>query len=85
MDNRPKPLVLIILDGWGVAPDGEGNALTRAKTPNLNKYIHMYPTMTVMASGQEVGLSWGEMGNSEVGHLNIRFLIMLLSCVPVNM
>lgn len=71
MDNRPKPLVLIILDGWGVAPDGEGNALTRAKTPNLNKYIHMYPTMTVMASGQEVGLSWGEMGNSEVGHLNI--------------
>lgn len=70
-DHQSTPLVLIICDGWGVAPDSEGNGLTRAKTPNLNKYIHTYPTMTVAAAGTEVGLSWGEMGNSEVGHLNI--------------
>jgi len=69
--TRPKPLVLIICDGWGVAPDSEGNALTRAATPNLDRYMHTYPSMTVISSGNEVGLSWGEMGNSEVGHLNI--------------
>lgn len=66
-----RPTVLIINDGWGVAPDSEGNAITRAKTPNFSKWIKTYPTMTIKASGVEVGLSWGEMGNSEVGHLNI--------------
>ncbi len=66
-----KPVVLIINDGWGVAPDSEGNAITRAKTPNFLDWIHRYPAMTIKASGIEVGLSWGEMGNSEVGHLNI--------------
>ncbi|OGH64781.1 MAG: phosphoglycerate mutase (2,3-diphosphoglycerate-independent) [Candidatus Magasanikbacteria bacterium RIFCSPHIGHO2_01_FULL_41_23] len=69
--NRPKPLVLAILDGWGVAPDTAGNAIVRAKTPNFQKFIREYPTMTLFASGNEVGLSFGEMGNSEVGHLNI--------------
>lgn len=69
--SRPKPLVLAILDGWGVAPAGDGNAITRAKTPNWEKFIHEYPTVTLYASGNEVGLSFGEMGNSEVGHLNI--------------
>ncbi len=68
---HPRPVVLIICDGWGVAPDSEGNALTRAHTPYLDRYIHTYPAMTILASGNEVGLSWGEMGNSEVGHLNI--------------
>jgi 2,3-bisphosphoglycerate-independent phosphoglycerate mutase len=71
MSPRPKPLVLAILDGFGVAPDSEGNAITRANTPNWNKFIREYPVMTVLASGSEVGLSFGEMGNSEVGHLNI--------------
>lgn len=66
-----KPVVLIINDGWGVAPDGDGNPITRAKTPNFSKWIRTYPTMTIKSSGIEVGLSWGEMGNSEVGHLNI--------------
>lgn len=66
-----RPVVLMILDGWGVAPDSDGNALTRAKTPHLDKYIRTYPAMTLVSSGVEVGLSWGEMGNSEVGHLNI--------------
>lgn len=69
--NRPKPLVLAILDGWGVAPAGDGNAISRANLPNFQKFIREYPTMTLYASGNEVGLSFGEMGNSEVGHLNI--------------
>jgi 2,3-bisphosphoglycerate-independent phosphoglycerate mutase len=69
--KRPKPLVLAILDGWGVAADSEGNAITRAKTPNYDRFIREYPAMTLHASGNEVGLESGEMGNSEVGHLNI--------------
>lgn len=69
--KRPKPLVLAILDGWGVAPDQEGNAITRGKTPNMDRFVREYPAMTLYASGNEVGLSFGEMGNSEVGHLNI--------------
>lgn len=68
---RPKPLVLAILDGWGVAPDHEGNAITRANTPNMDMFVRNYPAMTIASSGTEVGLSIGEMGNSEVGHLNI--------------
>lgn len=71
MSKRPKPVVLAILDGWGVAPDSEGNAITRAKKRNMDHWIATYPAMTLIASGNEVGLSWGEMGNSEVGHLNI--------------
>src|SRR3989339_931272 len=66
-----KPVVLIIMDGWGVAPDNDGNAVTRAETPNFFKYLKNYPVMTIYASGNEVGLLFGEMGNSEVGHLNI--------------
>ena len=68
---RPKPVVLAILDGWGIAPDAEGNAITRASTPNMDRFIREFPAMTLYASGNEVGLSFGEMGNSEVGHLNI--------------
>lgn len=68
---RPKPVVLLIVDGFGIAPDGEGNAITHAKMPNFKKFVETYPAMTVRASGEEVGLSWGEMGNSEVGHLAI--------------
>ncbi|MBU1146287.1 2,3-bisphosphoglycerate-independent phosphoglycerate mutase [Patescibacteria group bacterium] len=69
--NRPKPVVLAILDGWGIAPGGKGNAIFDAKTPNVDKLIATYPAMTLRASGDEVGLSWGEMGTSEVGHLNL--------------
>ncbi len=68
---RPKPLVLAICDGWGVAPDADGNAITRGKTPNFDKFLKEFPAMTLLASGNEVGLMFGEMGNSEVGHLNI--------------
>ncbi|MBT4857435.1 2,3-bisphosphoglycerate-independent phosphoglycerate mutase [Candidatus Uhrbacteria bacterium] len=70
-NKRPRPAVLMVIDGLGAAPDGEGNAISRAKTPTFDKLIQRYPTMTVRASGETVGLLWGEMGNSEVGHLTI--------------
>jgi 2,3-bisphosphoglycerate-independent phosphoglycerate mutase len=71
MNNRPKPVVLIILDGWGVAPPSKSNAIVLAKTPTYDNLVKNYPAMTLQASGESVGLSWGEIGNSEVGHLNI--------------
>jgi len=71
MSQISKPIVLIILDGWGVAPPSEGNGVSLAKTPNFDKYVASYPAMTLLASGEAVGLSWGEIGNSEVGHLNL--------------
>jgi len=69
--KRPKPLVLIILDGFGIAPPSRANAISLAKTPNFDKYSQHYPVMPLSASGEAVGLSWGEMGNSQVGHLSI--------------
>lgn len=66
-----KPVVLIILDGWGLAPPGPGNAITQAKTPNFNKFWHAFPHTQLLASGEAVGLPRGEDGNSEVGHLNL--------------
>lgn len=66
-----KPLVLMILDGWGIAPAGPGNAASVARTPNLDRYFREYPHTTLEASGNAVGLPEGQMGNSEVGHLNI--------------
>ncbi len=68
---RPKPVVLMILDGFGIAPPTEGNAIASAFMPHLKTYIERYPAMTVLSSGEAVGLSWGEMGNSEVGHMTI--------------
>ncbi len=68
---RPKPIVLAICDGFGIAPDHQGNAITNARTPNIDYLIENYPVMPIAASGTEVGLMYGEMGNSEVGHLNI--------------
>ncbi|MBM3204521.1 2,3-bisphosphoglycerate-independent phosphoglycerate mutase, partial [Candidatus Uhrbacteria bacterium] len=68
---RYKPVVLIVIDGFGIAPPGDGNAIAAAHMPVFQKLIQSYPTMTVQASAGAVGLSWGEMGNSEVGHLTI--------------
>ncbi len=67
----PKPVVLAILDGFGVAPENAGNAIAHANMPHWKGFVREYPVMTLFASGSEVGLSFGEMGNSEVGHLNI--------------
>ncbi|MFH1632246.1 MAG: 2,3-bisphosphoglycerate-independent phosphoglycerate mutase [bacterium] len=61
----------MILDGFGVAPDSDGNAVTKAATPVFDELTRRYPVVTVRASGEFVGLMWGEMGNSEVGHLTI--------------
>ncbi len=68
---KPKPVVLIVMDGFGVAPEADGNAIAHATMPNFKKYVQSYPAMTVLASGSAVGLPWGEMGNSEVGHITI--------------
>jgi len=70
-DQKIRPVVLLILDGWGVAPPGPGNPIAAANTPYLDEICQTFPTVTVRASGAAVGLSWGEMGNSEVGHLTI--------------
>lgn len=69
--TTPKFVVLTILDGWGVAPDGEGNAITKAKTPNMDIFWTSYPHTLLEASGQAVGLPTGKDGNTETGHLNI--------------
>jgi 2,3-bisphosphoglycerate-independent phosphoglycerate mutase len=68
----PRPLVtLVILDGWGVAPPGPGNAVELARTPVFDELWATYPHTTLVASGEAVGLPAGQMGNSEVGHLTI--------------
>lgn len=67
----PKPVVFLILDGWGIAPPGPGNAVTQAKTPNLDRMWRSFPHTQIQASGEAVGLPRGEDGNSETGHLNI--------------
>lgn len=66
-----RPVVLIIIDGWGTAPPGPGNAITLARTPFYQKLLAGYPNTTLQAAGEAVGLPFGEPGNSEVGHLNI--------------
>lgn len=69
--NRPKPVALIIMDGFGYREEDYGNAIRQAKTPNFNKYWNEYPHTLLGASGLAVGLPEGQMGNSEVGHLNL--------------
>jgi len=66
-----KPVVLIIMDGWGIAPPSPGNAVTQAKTPNFDKFWAAYPHTQLAASGEAVGLPRNEDGNSETGHLNL--------------
>jgi 2,3-bisphosphoglycerate-independent phosphoglycerate mutase len=71
-DGRPYPLVaLVILDGWGIAPPGPGNAVELAETPVFDRLWSDYPHAQLAASGAAVGLPDGQMGNSEVGHLTI--------------
>lgn len=66
-----KPVMLVILDGFGLRHETKGNAVTGAKKPNFDRYWTTYPHTTLLASGNAVGLPEGQMGNSEVGHLNI--------------
>jgi 2,3-bisphosphoglycerate-independent phosphoglycerate mutase len=69
--THQKPLVLIILDGWGYAPPSESNAISLARKPNYDKLLADFPNTLIHTSGRYVGLPTGQMGNSEVGHLNI--------------
>ncbi|MEZ4599795.1 MAG: 2,3-bisphosphoglycerate-independent phosphoglycerate mutase [Syntrophotaleaceae bacterium] len=72
MMTRPRrPLVLMILDGWGINSSCEGNAVCLARTPRLDELFEKYPSTRLAVSGRDVGLPDGQMGNSEVGHLNI--------------
>jgi len=66
-----KPVMLMIMDGFGLAPKSEGNAVALANKPNFDRLIKEYPNAELQASGMAVGLPEGQMGNSEVGHLNI--------------
>src|SRR5438445_11085061 len=68
---RPKPLVLIILDGWGYSPKTEANAIALARKPTYDRLLREYSNTLIHTSGKYVGLPKGQMGNSEVGHLNI--------------
>ncbi|MDI6777801.1 MAG: 2,3-bisphosphoglycerate-independent phosphoglycerate mutase [Patescibacteria group bacterium] len=66
-----KPTFLVVLDGWGENPNYEGNAVAQARTPTIDRITRCYPQVLLQASGISVGLPWGEMGNSEVGHLTL--------------
>lgn len=68
---QKKPVLLMILDGFGITDKVDGNAIMAAKKPNYDRYFNNYPHTQLNASGLEVGLPKGQMGNSEVGHLNI--------------
>jgi 2,3-bisphosphoglycerate-independent phosphoglycerate mutase len=66
-----KPLILVILDGWGISAEKKGNAIAHAETPIIENLNRSYPRFYLKASGLAVGLPWKEPGNSEVGHLNL--------------
>ena len=71
MDKPVKPVALVILDGYGIGEPNEGNAIWLAKTPVMDELLKTCPNTRLSASGLDVGLPEGQMGNSEVGHTNI--------------
>lgn len=71
INKENTPCVLIILDGWGIAATSRANAISQAKKPFFDGLVSHYATFSLQASGEVVGLNWGEMGNSEVGHLTL--------------
>ncbi len=71
MPKRPKPIILTVLDGWGYRAETKGNAIALARKPNYDALLAKFPNTLVHTSGPYVGLPEGQMGNSEVGHLNI--------------
>jgi len=71
MTKRPKPIVLTVLDGWGYRAETEGNAIALAKKPTYDELLRKFPNTLIGTSGPNVGLPEGQMGNSEVGHMNI--------------
>lgn len=71
MTERSRPVVLIVLSGWGIAPPAKNNAIAMAKTSMIDNLIKTYPSMTLNASGEAVGLPQGVISNSEIGHLTL--------------
>ena len=71
MTKRPKPIVLTVLDGWGYRAETRGNAIALARKPAYDDLLRKFPNTVIHTSGPAVGLPEGQMGNSEVGHLNI--------------
>src|SRR6266581_9424003 len=71
MTKQPKPIVLTVLDGWGHRAESKGNAIALARKPAYDRLIKDFPNTLIRTSGPAVGLPEGQMGNSEVGHLNI--------------
>src|SRR5262249_50929909 len=71
MSKRPKPIVLTVLDGWGYRAETKGNAIALARKPNYDHLIQNFANTLIATSGPAVGLPDGQMGNSEVGHMNI--------------
>jgi len=80
--NIPKPLILIIMDGWGITSETKGNAIAQARTPNIDRFWAAYPKTLLSASEEAVGLPKGEDGNSEAGHLNIGAGKVVLQELP---
>ncbi|MCK5332545.1 2,3-bisphosphoglycerate-independent phosphoglycerate mutase [Candidatus Parcubacteria bacterium] len=64
-----KKIILVVLDGWGINSEETGNAIANSQTPNMNEFTNYYPSTELQASGIAAGLPWGEVGNSEVGHM----------------
>src|SRR6201998_2241419 len=71
MAKRPKPIVLTVLDGWGFRPETKGNAVALARKPTYDELLSKFPNTLIQTSGPFVGLPEGQMGNSEVGHMNM--------------
>src|ERR1700689_3834254 len=71
MAKRPRPIVLTILDGWGYRAETQGNAIALARKPNYDALLAKFPNTLIHTSGPFVGLPDGQMGNSEVGHMNM--------------
>src|SRR5207247_10610928 len=71
MTKRPKPIVLTVLDGWGYRAETKGNAIALARKPAYDLLIRNFPSTLIHTSGPFVGLTEGQMGNSEVGHMNM--------------
>ncbi len=69
--TKHRGVVLLVLDGWGISPNKVGNAINKANKPNYDHCLTNYPHCSISAAGEEAGLTWGEVGNSEVGHYNI--------------
>lgn len=80
---KPKPVVLCILDGWGDREGGDDNAVFHANTPNWDRLVTQYPRAQLAASENEVGLPHGQMGNSEVGHMNLGAGRVVMQDLPL--